>query len=67
MDKYELCKGCLSYNNSAQKPGCILIGDGEGYKVCPCSICLIKGICVKPCKAYTIALARKHRGISNVL
>ncbi len=38
------CKGCLSYD--LDNDDCSMIEVGG---ICPCSVCLIKGICTDPC------------------
>jgi len=56
------CKGCKTYNINGQK--CY-------YKIyyksidCPCSTCLIKGICDTPCEEFQIA-ERKSNEKSSI-
>ena len=53
--KEKMCKGCLSYNSN-HEPCCSIhrIPDFPEDRMCPCSTCLVKGICNKPCLDYTI-------------
>jgi len=51
MDRYKTnlreCEGCKSKGSCGLKPYFI---DNQGNKrVCPCQICLVKGICVSSC------------------
>jgi len=50
---YKECNGCKSNETEcALKPYFI---DNQGNKrVCPCSICLVKGICKAPCDDYNL-------------
>lgn len=53
-DFYKQCKGCRSYSQMVEKPSCSIrripyIPEGL---VCPCSICLVKGMCNKPCEEF---------------
>lgn len=53
--KEKICKGCRSYNAN-HEPCCSI--ESILYlpedKICPCSTCLVKGICDQPCLDYTI-------------
>jgi len=63
------CEGCLDREECALEPYFI---DHHDNKIeCPCSTCLIKGICIKACdefnKFYTIYLRNKNEQIRNRL
>jgi len=49
------CKGCLSYNEPMEILNCSLqnVSIPKGVS-CPCSICLIKGICRCECEDFVI-------------
>jgi len=46
MTKLIACKGCF-VNDS-----CPLIGQNELVPVCPCTVCLVKGVCEISCDDY---------------
>jgi len=47
------CKGCQSFDVRLQEPVCSLQYRYESIpNRCPCSICLIKGICKCECKEF---------------
>ena len=43
-----ICSGCES-NNKEKRP-CLF--PRHDYKICPCSTCLVKGICNMPCLPF---------------
>lgn len=53
-DFYKQCKGCRSYSQMLKKPNCSVkripyIPEGL---VCPCSICLVKCMCINACNEF---------------
>jgi len=44
-----ICSGCHSYMNMSEYDFCHIPHKVNG-EPCPCSICLIKTVCDKPCK-----------------
>ena len=44
-----VCKGCLTYEMMDEKHICKLPHKKNG-RPCPCSTCLVKGVCVQACK-----------------
>jgi len=54
--KYKECNGCKSYKGYKGK--CFLVPyyfNEQGNKLeCPCSTCLVKGICEKPCDEFNL-------------
>lgn len=53
--KEKMCKGCRSYNAN-HEPCCSIssIPYIPEDRMCPCSTCLIKVICYKPCHDFTV-------------
>jgi len=56
MTDNESCDGCVMIKNGGW---CSLIDVGKN-KDCPCRICLVKVMCIKPCKEYDIYVGRKR-------
>jgi hypothetical protein len=52
MNSQDNCKGCKTYNLNHNK--CYYQIYNKSVK-CPCSTCLIKGICDTPCEEFHIA------------
>ena len=51
---YKQCIGCRSYGKIIEGPNCSLrripyLPEGT---VCPCSICIVKGICIDSCQEF---------------
>jgi len=51
---YKRCEGCLSYSKVIGKPRCSLkrISYIREELTCPCSICLVKGVCNTDCEEF---------------
>jgi len=50
----KMCKGCYYYSRSDRRPLCKVIDTDYVSEtlICPCSICLIKGVCEDACDDY---------------
>lgn len=50
----DLCKGCKSNNDIKTKGSCIACNIPKilNTTICPCVTCLVKAMCVRPCKEY---------------
>lgn len=44
------CRGCVSYIHT--NDSCFYSTSDPAYRICPCSICIVKVMCTKACKEF---------------
>jgi len=66
---YKECEGCAYEGLCDYEGSCVLepyyINKQGDKLVCPCSICLVKGVCIKSCKEiqlYYLSYRKKVKG-----
>jgi len=67
IDFYKQCEGCLSYDKERPWVNCSVRGISyipQGL-ICPCSTCLLKGICLEICEEFDLFIDELKKSNRN--
>lgn len=63
------CQGCKSYSDRELRGTCLAWNTPKlsNTTKCPCTVCLVKGVCIKACKEYKVyaGKVRKQYGAKD--